>query len=356
MLRASTFRELVSGRKSGPAAKLLRGALRLAEFPYTWVVNARNRRFDDGWLPVEKVSVPVVGVGNLTLGGTGKTPMVQWLAHWFQHHGLKVSLISRGYKSAGGAKNDEARELEQQLPGVAHWQNPDRVAAARVAIGEFGTEVIILDDAFQHRRIARDLDIVLIDALEPFGFGHVFPRGTLREPLAGLARAQVVILTRADMVDETERSRIRGIVEQHAPLAQWAECRHAPLSLLAASGNEESLSIIRGRRIGAFCGLGNPAGFRHTLEECHSEVAAWREYPDHFAYASRDIEELNRWASAQAVDMFVCTHKDLVKLPLDELGGKPLRALVVGMEFLSGHDAIESKLQALLEPAAVRRG
>ena len=187
MLRASTFRELVSGRKSGPVAKLLRGVLRLVEFPYTWAVNSRNRRFDDGRLPVEKVGVPVVSVGNLTLGGTGKTPMVQWLARWFQNHGLKVSLISRGYKSAGGAKNDEARELEQQLPGVAHWQNPDRVSAARVAISEFGTEVILLDDAFQHRRIARDLDLVLIDALEPFGFGHIFPRGTLREPLAGFS-------------------------------------------------------------------------------------------------------------------------------------------------------------------------
>ena len=220
MLSASTFRELVSGRKSGPDGCFVRGALRLAEFPYTWVVNSRNRRFDDGRLPVEKVGVPVVSVGNLTLGGTGKTPMVQWLARWFQNHGLKVSLISRGYKSAGNLQNDEARELEKQLPGVAHWQNPDRVAAARVAIGEFGTEVIILDDAFQHRRIARDLDLVLIDALEPFGFGHVFPRGTLREPLAGLARAHLVILTRADMVDETERSRIRGIVERHTPLAQ----------------------------------------------------------------------------------------------------------------------------------------
>ena len=205
VLSATAFREIVSGRKSGPAAALLRRALRLAEFPYTWIVNARNRRFEDGRLAVERVDVPVVSVGNLTLGGTGKTPMVQWLARWFQDRGLKVSLISRGYKSAGDAPNDEARELEKLLPGVAHWQNPDRVAAARVAVREFGSEVIVLDDAFQHRRIARDLDVVLIDALEPFGYGHVFPRGTLREPLAGLARANLVVLTCADMVDETER-------------------------------------------------------------------------------------------------------------------------------------------------------
>jgi tetraacyldisaccharide 4'-kinase len=355
MLSPSDFHQLVSGRKSGPTAKLLRGVLRLAEFPYTWVVNSRNRRFDDGRLPVEKVSVPVISVGNLTLGGTGKTPMVQWLARWFQHRGMKVSLISRGYKSAGNTQNDEARELEQQLPGVAHWQNPDRVAAARVAISELGVEVIILDDGFQHRRLARDLDMVLVDALEPFGFGHVFPRGTLREPLAGLARAHMVVLTRADMADETERARIRGIVELHAPHTRWAECVHAPRSLLASSGDEESLANIQGRRVAAFCGLGNPAGFRHTLETCHCEVKAWREFPDHFAYGRRDIEELESWASAQAVDMLVCTHKDLVKLPLDQLGGKPLRALVVGMAFLNGQDALESKLHDLIEPAAVRR-
>jgi tetraacyldisaccharide 4'-kinase len=317
-------------------------------------MNARNRRFDDGRLPIEKVDVPVISVGNLTLGGTGKTPMVEWLARWFQHRGLKVSLISRGYKSAGNDQNDEARELEKQLPGVAHWQNPDRVAAARVAISEFGTEVIILDDAFQHRRIARDLDLVLIDALEPFGFGHVFPRGTLREPLAGLGRGGVVVLTRADMVSETARARIRGIVEMHAPQALWAECIHAPRLLLSSGGNEESLSSLNGRRVAAFCGLGNPAGFRHTLEACRCEMVGWREFPDHFAYGSRDIEELNTWASAQNAEMLVCTHKDLVKLPLDQIDGKPLRALIVGMEFLIGQDVLESKLHELIEHAAMR--
>jgi tetraacyldisaccharide 4'-kinase len=165
----------------------------------------------------------------------------------------------------------------------------------------------------------------------------------------------MVVLTRADMADETERARIRGIVELHAPHTRWAECVHAPRSLLASSGDEESLANIQGRRVAAFCGLGNPAGFRHTLETCHCEVKAWREFPDHFAYGRRDIEELESWASAQAVDMLVCTHKDLVKLPLDQLGGKPLRALVVGMAFLNGQDALESKLHDLIEPAAVRR-
>jgi tetraacyldisaccharide 4'-kinase len=227
-------------------------------------------------------------------------------------------------------------------------QNPDRVTAARVAIDEFQSQLILLDDAFQHRRIQRDLDIVLIDALEPFGFGHVFPRGTLREPLAGLSRAQVVVLTRADMVDEVERARICGIVERFAPRTVWAECRHAPRSLLSSTGQEESLGTLRGKPVAAFCGIGNPAAFRHTLAGLGYNVVAWREFPDHFAYAPSDAEELAGWAKSQSADAVVCTHKDLVKLARDKLGGVPLRAVSVGLEFLSGQQAIEAALENLI--------
>ena len=140
-----------------------------------------------GW-HASSVEVPVISVGNLTLGGTGKTPMVEWIVRQLQKREKKVGIISRGYGSRGGP-NDEALELAWKLPSVPHVQNPDRVAAARRAIDEFGCDALVLDDAFQHRRIARDLDIVLLDALEPLGYEHVFPRGTLREPIEGLARA-----------------------------------------------------------------------------------------------------------------------------------------------------------------------
>ena len=117
--------------------------------------------------------------------------MVEWIARWFRRHNVRVSIVSRGYRAEEGGRNDEARELEQKLPDVPHVQNPDRVAAAQIAVEELETQLIVLDDGFQHRRLARDVDIVLLDALEPFGFEHVFPRGTLREPLAGLRRADV---------------------------------------------------------------------------------------------------------------------------------------------------------------------
>ncbi len=199
------FYELVSGRRRGVGATLARGALRLAETPYSLAMRWRNRQYDNGTREIERVGAPVVSVGNLTLGGTGKTPMVEWLCRWFRARGVRVTIVSRGYKAGDGATNDEALELEQKLPDVPHVQNPDRVAAARMAIEEFEAQAIVLDDAFQHRRIARDLDIVLLDALAPFGFEHVFPRGMLREPLSGLARAHAVILTRADMATPAER-------------------------------------------------------------------------------------------------------------------------------------------------------
>ena len=197
MWEPSAFRDLVSGRKRGVGASLLRAALGAAEIPYAWAMRRRNRRYDARRAAVHRVDATVISVGNLTLGGVGKTPMVLWLAQWLSARSIPLAIVSRGYGARGGA-NDEARELAQRLPGVPHLQNPDRIAAAEEAIRRHSVRAILLDDAFQHRRIARDLDIVLLDAFEPFGFGHVFPRGTLREPLEGLRRADIVALSRAD--------------------------------------------------------------------------------------------------------------------------------------------------------------
>ena len=138
MLDANAFREIVSGRRGGAGAAMARGVLRLAELPYTAAVNWRNRRFDRAHSAVERVGVPVVSVGNLTLGGTGKTPMVEWIARWFAERNVRVGIVSRGYGATNGQKNDEALELELALPGVPHVQNPDRVAGARTAIEQFG--------------------------------------------------------------------------------------------------------------------------------------------------------------------------------------------------------------------------
>ena len=214
MLNASTFRDIVSGCRGGAGAAVARGVLRLVEVPYTAAVNWRNRRFDGPHSTVQRVGVPVVSVGNLTLGGTGKTPMVEWIANWLVQRKVRVAIVSRGYGAAAADKNDEALELEQALAGVPHVQNPDRVAGALAAVERFGAELILLDDGFQHRRLARDLDVVLLDATAPFGFEHVFPRGMLREPVRGLQRADVVCLTRVDALPAQERESIRRRAER----------------------------------------------------------------------------------------------------------------------------------------------
>jgi len=350
LFRPSEFRDLVSGQRRGPAAALLRGLFRAAEVPYTLAVCRRNRRFDQGGLPVEQIAVPVVSVGNLTLGGTGKTPLVEWLARWFRYRDVRLTLISRGYGAKRGGVNDEALELEERLPDVPHVQSRDRVAAARKAIEKFECQLILLDDAFQHRRIARDLDIVLIDALEPFGYDHVFPRGTLREPVSGLGRAQVVGLSRADMLDPGQRSTIRDEVRRHAPRALWLEMTHAPRRLVAADGGERALEALRGMRVAAFCGIGNAAGFRHTLDVCEADVLGFREFGDHHAYNRGDIEALAAWADQLDASAIICTAKDLVKIRASQLGGRPLWAVAIELEILTGR----AEFETLLAPLAAR--
>jgi tetraacyldisaccharide 4'-kinase len=350
MVDPAHFREIVSGRRRGAGAAIARELLRLAEVPYAAAVGWRNRRYDRVPAAVEHASVPVISVGNLTLGGTGKTPMVKWLAQSFSGRGLRVAIVSRGYGAAAGKHNDEALELAQALPNVPHVQNPDRVAGARAAINEFESQIILLDDGFQHRRLARDLDIVLLDATEPFGFEHVFPRGTLREPAIGLRRASVVCLSRSDLLDSSGRDLIRGRVAKLAPDAVWCEAAHAPQELLNSAGGIEPLTTLRGRRVAAFCGIGNPAAFRHAVAQAGCEIVSWREFPDHHAYGRVDQEELSRAVATSNAEIAVCTHKDLVKIAIEQLGGRPLWALTVEMKILVGEAAIEAALAKVTPP------
>jgi len=372
------FRDLVSGRRRGIVAALLRGILGIAEVPYTWAVRWRNARYDRDANRIHRVEVPVISVGNLTLGGTGKTPMVEWIVQQLLQQQKKVGIVSRGYGARGRA-NDEALELAWKLPGVPHVQDPDRLAAARRAIDQFGCEMLVLDDAFQHRRIARDLDIVLLDALEPLGFEHVFPRGALREPVEGLARAHVIALSRADLMLPEERASLRARVAKLSPAAVWIEIVHAPVELAAygeAAGDcpdscwgpaqrggkngtvpfRQPLQNLRGRRVLAFCGLGNPAGFRHTLATCGYEVVDFREFPDHHQYGQTDLDSIATAVRQLNVEALVCTQKDLVKIKRNQLGNRPLCAVRVGIEFLSGREELLRRVLLLQKPSPLPPG
>ena len=200
---------------------------RLRSRSYYLGVQIRNRRYNKP-SAVTEVDIPVISVGNITTGGTGKTPVVQWLASRLREMDRRVAIVSRGYGAEAGAQNDEAMELELSLPDVPHLQNPDRIEAARTAIEELESQSIVLDDGFQHRRLGRDLDIVLLDALEPFGYGHLLPRGLLREPLSNLERADWIGLSRADQVDEETRSAIQQESQRRAPNCGWFEVIHRP--------------------------------------------------------------------------------------------------------------------------------
>ncbi len=345
------FRNLVSGRSRGVLPAASRAVLRAAEVPYTVAVNWRNRRFDSRHSKSHCAGVPVISVGNLTLGGTGKTPLVKWLTRWLDRHGIRVAIVSRGYGASAGKHNDEALELAQSLPHIPHLQDPHRLAAARRAVDEFSCQAIVLDDGFQHRRLARDLDIVLIDALEPFGFEHVFPRGTLREPACGLRRAHVVCLSRADVIGAEQREAIRRRAAELSPQAAWCELVHAPNQLINSAGETAPLESLSGKRVAVFCAIGNPAGFRHTLEATECEIASWREFPDHHQYGQADIAGLSEMAVSCRASAAVCTQKDLVKIGQRELGGLPLWALAIEMEFQSGELAMKSALEGVLKQA-----
>jgi tetraacyldisaccharide 4'-kinase len=348
MLGPSEFRDLVSGRRRGIGPSAVRAILRAGEVPYTGFVARRNRRYDLGHSAIERVSVPVVSIGNLTLGGTGKTPLVKWLARWMEAQGYRSAIVSRGYGAAPDEQNDEALELAQALPNVPHIQNRDRVAGAQRAIDEFNSQCVLMDDGFQHRRLARDLDIVLLDALEPFGFEHVFPRGTLREPLAGLKRAHAVCLSRADAIAERERASIKRRVAEIAPHAIWCELAHTADCLIDSTGQTKSLASLKNQRVAAFCAIGNPAGFRHTLAGTNCEVVAWREFPDHHRFTCAELETVGTEASAKRAQLVVCTQKDLVKFQQDRLGGLPVWALSIQIQFLSGKEELEALLKQIL--------
>jgi tetraacyldisaccharide 4'-kinase len=342
------YLNLIRGRRRGPFAALQRAALWLLSKPYGWATRIRNRLYDRGWKRSCRAPVPVVSVGNLTLGGTGKTPCVEYVARHYRRLGLLVATLSRGYGAAEG-RNDEVRVLEMNLDDVPHLQGADRVALARTAVEELESEVLVLDDGFQHRRLARDLDVVLLDATDPWGQGYLFPRGLLRESPRSLARAGVIVLTRCDLVSPEDMARIRTEVTRLAPGVPVAQTTHRPVEWVNAEQAVLPLEALRGRPVAAFCGIGNPDGFRRTLAGLGAAVADFRAFPDHHAYSRADVEGLRTWARQQAKEcVVVTTQKDLVKLPLTRIGERELWALRIQLHFLAGQASLDRQLKGAL--------
>lgn len=348
---AASFKRLVDGSRRGPAAAVARLVMAAAAVPYGAAVRCRNAAYDTDLAPVHHVPLPIISIGNLTLGGTGKTPLVAWTARLLSVAGLRPTIVSRGYGARAGERSDEAAELNLLLPAVPHIADRDRVAAARRALAE-GAGAVVLDDGFQHRRLARDLDIVAVDATDPFGCGHLFPRGLLREPLVGLARADAIVLTRATLVDADRRREIRAALERgcRGRLPEiWAEATHRAVGLRTASGQTLPLDRLQAATVAAFAGIGNPHAFTASLRGLGAEPVGLHPFPDHHLYTDRELAELAGWARRLGARMLVTTLKDLVKIRRDELDGIPVVAVEIAIDLQAGEADLENLVRSVAD-------
>ncbi len=317
---------------------------------YAAAIAVRNFSYDRRlpFTPIHRASLPVISVGNITTGGTGKTPTTAWIAKHLQSQVHRPVLISRGYRSLDGVENDEKLLLDELCPGVPHLQNPDRVQSAKLAAEQQLGDVLILDDGFQHRRLHRDLDIVLIDAVVPWGYGHLLPRGLLRESLRALRRADLVLVTRTELVGDSDLKVIRDEMTRRTS-APIVTTRFVPSRLIDSHGEALSLDALREHTFAAFCGIGNPQAFREALVRVAGhERFGFREFPDHHHYTPQDIDDLTHWAAQHDAQRLITTRKDLVKIRQPTLGPSHLWALDIDLECVEGESDLLTALQRIL--------
>jgi len=335
--------EVTSGERQGWLARAVRGLIAPAEALYRAAVARRNRRYDSGRSRIHRAACPVVSIGNITVGGTGKTPFVEWTIRELQALGLRPAVLSRGY--GGRGSNEEALLLVDNCPGVAVVCNPDRVAGAAEAVRMHGADCVVLDDGFQHRRLHRDLDIVLIDATRPFGTGRLLPAGILREPLGELRRAHAVVLTRSDQVPADVLTRLRGELASRSPEAVIAEATHRPVAWQEHRGETHDPDWIGGRGAVAFSGVGNPAAFERAVAGLGANLLGTVRFGDHHRYTAADAARLAARAAELGAELAVTTQKDAVKLrdlwPQSAL----LAWLRIEMQVTSGGDALKTLLR-----------
>ncbi len=344
------YEALIAGETSGIVASGARAALRGLSAVYGLGVAARNCLFDVGLRTAFKPQVPVLSVGNLTVGGTGKTPMVLWLCEHLIATGRRVAVLARGYGASDGRPNDELALVSRRCPDAVCIANPDRCAGARMAMEEHKPDVILLDDGFQHRRIGRDLDIVLLDATCPFGYGHMLPRGLLREPPRALRRAGLVVLTQTDRVRPDAREALVRRVREMAGDIEVVACRHRADGFVELDGRPADAPPRDGSRVACVSSIARPESFEHTVRGLGHDPIASRSWPDHHAYIRQDIAEIQTWAERLSVDAILTTEKDAVKLaPIaPEVGSWscPVLTVRVAIDFES-HD--DTRLIACVE-------
>jgi len=362
---------LISGQKAGLVAALLRLLLGVAAAGYSIAVRLRNFLYSNGWLKAHRANAAVISIGNITVGGTGKTPLVVWLCKQiisdskFQILNSQYSILTRGYKAIKDARlktqdtrgktqdyRDEPAILAENCPEVNVIVNPDRVAGAAEAINKFGAKVLIMDDGFQHRRLVRDLDIITIDGTQPFGYGKMLPAGLLREPIASLKRADAVVITRCDQVTENELSELEKKLRIINSDMIIARSIHAPAYVKSEDKKEISLGQLKDKKIFAFCGIGNPDAFLNTIKRLGADLVGSKVYNDHHHYTNNCLADIYEQALALKADLILTTQKDWTKIISDFRfqisdfeSSLPLAYIGIEIKFLAGED----KLRGLIE-------
>ncbi|MCD4668808.1 MAG: tetraacyldisaccharide 4'-kinase [Actinomycetia bacterium] len=310
--------------------------------PYATVMRLRRWAYRKGLFGSSAAGVPVICVGNLTCGGTGKTPMVAWVVRQLQEMGRTPAILTRGYKAVDG-KADEA-ELLKNLTGAAVVVDPNRVRGAKTAVAG-GADVLVMDDGFQHRRLRRDLDIILIDATDPFGGGACLPLGLLRESLSAMRDAGAIVITRSNVPPEQLDSiRRRLVAHSRAPIYTAV---HKPVAIIEADGTEKPAGSLSGRTVFLFCGLGNPLGFLEQAVGLGAKVVGSQAMSDHVDYTDSLVEQLNEAADKCEAEFFLTTQKDGVKLG-DKDFSRPVLQLAVEMDITGGRAELLEQIKQLL--------
>ena len=339
---------VLAGRKKGLFPFLLKALLAFASGVYRFLHMTRKGLYRVGILRGTRISIPVISVGNLTMGGTGKTPIVEMLARKIAQQGLPTAILARGYGKIDPSQDDE--NLLFDIDHVIRLTGANRVESAKRAIEEFQARTIILDDGYQHFQIQRDLDILVVDCLNPFGGEHLLPRGGLREDPSHTDRADILILTRSDQVDEKSLHTLKARLTDLSQGKPIVETNHKPTHLRSLGNKQRhELDWLQGKRINAFCGLGNPEGFRKTIESLGAELCLFRAFPDHHTYTKSDLQRLNLEAQEFMADILLTTEKDSLKLHQESFE-KPLFVLRIEIEITRGQEQLDRALAKTLQP------
>ncbi len=334
---------------------------------YGTIIQLRNSAFDRGLLRSHRAPVPVISVGNITAGGSGKTPVVEYLLGLLREKGWHPAVVTRGYRreskglvvvsdgvnirSTVAESGDEAMQIAKKFPDVAVIASEKRIDGARHAAERCGADLVVLDDAFQHRAIARDLDVVVFDASEPSDRHRLLPAGRLREPLSNLSRADIILLSRCSEISDAEmvERSLRDVTAAPVFPTRFA------VRGLRVFGSTEKLSAdaMKGKDVYAFSGIGTPAAFERTLRELGMVVRDITAFPDHHWFSADDLRGIAKRAGELGVDTVITTEKDAVRIADPEWGKQRFRVLFpeLCLEFLSG----EGPFNTLLEDAIPHR-